>query len=163
MNLNSRSNLKLENCLRSLQIDAWQIDMARASRRYQIKPPGTRTRDKSYLDTWAKREKRLGEITYAQYLKSDEWKEIKAKARTRPFYSQCFICGSKGQLDIHHRSYRFIHSKNPMRDLIALCRNCHECIHWCSRVKRISVRLATNSVVNYYQNCGYLPTDPLYL
>jgi hypothetical protein len=122
-----------------------------------------RRRDKTFLDTWAKREKRLNGLSYEEYLKSDEWREIKAKARLRPFYSQCFICQVKGRLEIHHRSYRFIHSKDPMRDLIALCRNCHECIHWCSKVKRVSVRVATSRVVNYYRNYGILPTDPLYL
>lgn len=92
--------------------------------RMAARPAGSRRRDKTYADTWAKREDKLDGQSYEDYLKSDEWQSIKAIALTRPFYQRCNICGATGRLDIHHTTYKYIHSKQPMRELVALCRDC---------------------------------------
>lgn len=38
--------------------------------------------DKTYSDTWSIRESNLDSIPYEEFLKSDTWKELKAKAKS---------------------------------------------------------------------------------
>lgn len=38
--------------------------------------------DKTYSDTWSTRESNLDSIPYEEFLKSDTWKELKAKAKS---------------------------------------------------------------------------------
>lgn len=111
--------------------------------RMAARPAGSRRRDKTYSDTWAKREIKLGGQSYDDYLKSEEWQTIKATCRTRPFYQKCHICEATGRLDIHHTTYKYIHTKQPMRELVALCRECHDGVHQYAREKNCSVRIAT--------------------
>lgn len=103
--------------------------------------------DKTYLDTWETRNSTL-KISYLDYLNSAEWKEIKRKTLLREHYKKCWICGCSKKLEIHHRSYKWIGTKDCMRGLVAVCRNCHEKIHILAKEKGISVRLATNRLKN---------------
>jgi len=100
--------------------------------------------DQTFEDTWKTRSDRLGGLSYAKYLESQEWREVRAKAAKRPHYQACWHFGSTEGLEIHHRSYKWIGTKHAMRGLVALCRECHQRTHDYAKGNRISVRKATN-------------------
>jgi 5-methylcytosine-specific restriction endonuclease McrA len=60
---------------------------------------------------------------YYKYLKSNQWRE---KRRTAlEFYgNRCGLCGSRYDLEIHHRDYDNIF-KEKIEDLMILCETCH--------------------------------------
>jgi hypothetical protein len=98
--------------------------------------------DITYKDTWETRG--LTPEEYKVYLKSDEWKMIKSNAKKRKHYQKCWICKRKDNLEIHHRSYKWIGTKDCMRGLVAMCRDCHQDVHDYARIYHVSVRIATN-------------------
>ena len=106
-------------------------------------------RDKTHTDTWRHRAVRLGGMEYEAYLKSDEWLQIKAKAATRPYYQQCLKCGSTENLNLHHQTYIYIGTKTPMKELIALCGDCHVQVHRIARDQNIPVRKATRDFLGF--------------
>lgn len=67
-----------------------------------------------------------GKVGYRKYLKSRYWKERKGK-----YWNQhkriCFCCGGRAVL-LHHITYSRL-EKELDKDLIPLCKNCHEVIH----------------------------------
>ena len=70
--------------------------------------------------------------SYEEYLNSAEWKQ-KAKGRARIDNYRCTMCGCEGTmnnpLQCHHITYRNIYNENTYKDLLTLCRNCHESVH----------------------------------
>ena len=77
---------------------------------------------------------------YQGYLKGEHWADVKARFRASKLYTgTCFICGSKGRLDIHHKTYKNI-GKERLTDLVALCRYCHiDCHKLIGKSKRYSL------------------------
>lgn len=63
---------------------------------------------------------------YADYLQTAEWKERRIKCMAR-VGNRCEACGQKPPLDIHHLTYARIF-KEPLEDLMALCRPHHDYI-----------------------------------
>lgn len=107
--------------------------------------------DNSFKDTWKTRYsvlESLGIQRYQDYLNSAEWAQVRTKALKREHYQQCWICESGGKLEIHHRSYKWLGTKDAMRGLVAVCRTCHQQIHDYAKQEGISVRLATNQLKN---------------
>jgi hypothetical protein len=66
-------------------------------------------------------------IEYADYLKSDQWKAVRSRAKFEADMC-CQICGSEYSLDVHHRTYERLGDELP-EDLIVLCNNCHAKFH----------------------------------
>lgn len=62
---------------------------------------------------------------YKKYLKSPAWQK-KRNARLVFDDFTCQKCGAKKDLDVHHLTYRSIYDENVCRDLVTLCRKCHE-------------------------------------
>ena len=62
---------------------------------------------------------------YKLYLRSDAW-DIKRKKVMERDNNQC-ACGSIAEV-VHHKTYLNV-GKEPLSDLIALCRKCHEVYH----------------------------------
>lgn len=99
-------------------------------------PPGFLKRKrrikKRRLKRQLKKSKQIFKVTksnYYQYLKSDQWSKI----RTCFFSSNsdhriCFICGSKKNLQAHHKTYERA-GKERMADLVCLCQDCHNATH----------------------------------
>lgn len=54
-------------------------------------------------------------------------KEIYKKIIDEQHY--CQLCGSTNWLEIHHILYRSQGGNNDERNLIRLCKNCHELVH----------------------------------
>ena len=64
---------------------------------------------------------------YRNYLDSVEWANIKLDLyQTRG--KQCEICGSKSNIQVHHKTYKNIFKEEP-KDLILLCKRCHSKQH----------------------------------
>jgi len=64
---------------------------------------------------------------YKQYLKSDKWKRKRYAVLQRDGF-RCVRCGSKNNLQVHHKTYRNIFNE-PLSDLITLCKKCHKKQH----------------------------------
>ncbi len=108
--------------------------------------------DEIYADTWLRRDINLGQITYEEYLKSDNWNSVKAKANKRLNYKKCEFCDSQ-EVELHHTSYKWIMTREELRVIISLCREHHQEIHDLAKAENISVRLATNQLrIKYKPN-----------
>lgn len=83
---------------------------------------------------------------YYRYLKSPQWKE-KRRFALEFYGNQCGLCGSRYDLEIHHRSYKNIF-RELMEDLMVLCETCHRTHH-----KEITLRKwKGHEPVTYYPN-----------
>lgn len=106
--------------------------------------------DEIYADTWIRRDKNLGQFRYDEYLASDHWKQVKAKASARPNYQKCEFCNSQC-IELHHTSYKWILTEHELRTIISLCRDHHQEIHDLAKSQGISVRVATNTLRKIYK------------
>ena len=70
-----------------------------------------------------------------EYMRSPEWKEIKDSLFKLKDY-KCEVCGSTSHLAAHHVDYDCLFREQP-RDLIVLCRKCHQRITWIRRFSRM--------------------------
>lgn len=64
---------------------------------------------------------------YYEYLKSDKWKLKRDKVMLRD-KNVCQACLTRTATDVHHLTYERIYNE-PLFDLVAICRPCHEKIH----------------------------------
>lgn len=62
--------------------------------------------------------------SYDDYLRSSEWKELRASAITSAG-GKCALCEQTENLQAHHRNYRNIDEPN----LVCLCADCHAKLH----------------------------------
>jgi len=109
--------------------------------------------DYTYADTWIRRESNMIHNTYQEYLASDWWKKIKAKAQRRSrIYSRCNFCCSKENIDLHHTTYKHINTKHELCVIVALCRSCHKEVHETAKKLNISVQIATKVVRKKYSH-----------
>lgn len=65
--------------------------------------------------------------TYENYLLSKEW-QIKRKQKLKQVGNHCQSCGSKNDLQIHHKTYKRIYCERS-KDLIVFCSGCHKKSH----------------------------------
>jgi hypothetical protein len=76
------------------------------------------------------RRSRLSELhnmTYAEYLRTPEWKARRSRVLIRAGH-KCEVCNANGRLEVHHRTYDR-YTQELLNDLIALCRSCHQRHH----------------------------------
>ena len=67
----------------------------------------------------------LKSLDYKNYLESPAWKVKRDKVIERDG-GQC-VCGTQAT-EVHHKTYNNI-GKEPLSDLVALCKECHERVH----------------------------------
>jgi hypothetical protein len=67
-------------------------------------------------------------MEYRTYLESKQWADKRREWFKSHTDASCYQCGTKNQLEIHHRSYKRIGRERPS-DLISLCLKCHADIH----------------------------------
>lgn len=67
-------------------------------------------------------------MNYKDYLKSDEWQNKRKLVIIRDWW-RCKCCNSTKQLNVHHRTYKTIHTPEEINDLTLLCNRCHSLIH----------------------------------
>lgn len=68
--------------------------------------------------------------SYADYLKSKHWENIRAWFRGTKARKHCYICGGREKLNLHHKTYKNL-GKERWIDLVYLCERCH---HYCHRL-----------------------------
>ena len=64
-----------------------------------------------------------GKDAYAEYLKTDTWKTIRAQ-RLAMDNEECVLCGEKAK-NVHHRRYPKKWGTETVKDLVSLCDKCH--------------------------------------
>jgi Zn finger protein HypA/HybF involved in hydrogenase expression len=70
----------------------------------------------------------LATMPYYEYLQTPEWAERRRRAMKRAGF-RCQVCNAYGvQLNVHHRTYEHRGDERD-KDLITLCRTCHEIFH----------------------------------
>jgi len=65
--------------------------------------------------------------TYLEYLQSPHWKRFRKMALADRHYA-CERCKAQGGLEIHHKHYDHL-GHESLRDVLVLCRACHEDEH----------------------------------
>jgi hypothetical protein len=84
-----------------------------------------KTNQWSYLLKYIRAQK----ISYDDYLKTAHWKDVRKKYWNGKLHNKtCYVCGSKNNLQVHHKSYRRI-GHEYLRDLCLLCNACHKETH----------------------------------
>ncbi len=87
--------------------------------------------NKTNWEWYVERLNLLGFRNYKQYLASAHWKAQKEKfyaLQEKPYH--CFLCGSyDGNFNVHHKTYKRIGMENMKKDLLLLCRECHQKTH----------------------------------
>jgi hypothetical protein len=74
--------------------------------------------------------KHIRAMNYNDFLDTPYWKAIARYVKYRSGY-KCRLCGSKENLNVHHRSYEF-HGQELQKwdtELICICKRCHEKHH----------------------------------
>lgn len=103
--------------------------------------------------------KRKGQ--YVRYLASGHWKQLRHKAFKRDGF-QCILCGSKTNLNGHHKKYRRDLDKCTVDDIETLCLKCHEAHHLRKReFRKINRQLRLTTIILYYSAEG-CPDPPLW-
>lgn len=70
----------------------------------------------------------LSAMPYSEYLKTDHWKDLSAKAKTEAG-NRCQLCNSGDKaLHTHHRTYER-RGCEDLKDLVVLCGDCHAKFH----------------------------------
>ena len=75
---------------------------------------------------------------YTAYMQSAKWRKKAERIKKRD-KGQCQICLAQDGLEVHHKTYKNLYHE-PLSDLIALCRDCHEAITSSIRSRRYAKR-----------------------
>lgn len=72
---------------------------------------------------------RINSLPYNEFLSTPYWKIISQKKKKEALW-KCQLCGNKGSLATHHRTYE-IHGREHecLKDLVVLCNGCHSKFH----------------------------------
>lgn len=66
---------------------------------------------------------------YLEYINSEKWQEVRKRFFSSKFDQFCYVCHrSDVSLDLHHKTYKRL-GDEYLRDLILLCRKCHQLTH----------------------------------
>ena len=61
-------------------------------------------------------------MRYEEYLKTNRWK--KRRKKVKKLYRRCMYCGSKENLEVHHRHLSTVGRENIYTDLSLFCKIC---------------------------------------
>ncbi len=61
-------------------------------------------------------------MRYEEYLKTNRWK--KRRKKVKRLYRRCMVCGSKENLEVHHRHLNTVGRENIYTDLSLFCKTC---------------------------------------
>lgn len=94
----------------------------------------------------------LGFAFYGDYLKSDEWAEIRARKLAR--HPECMLCNKPAEV-VHHLDYEMgtlLGLQNS--SLVCLCHACHELIEVDSKGRKRSLKLANTELYRLAEELG---------
>lgn len=114
---------------------------------------------KESIDGFHRRLKMLGFPSYKHYLESEHWFEVRQQyQRERPW--ECGFCGSKHNLQLHHRTYENLGAEQAfLWQLIPLCERHHTAVHRWSRRHRATVAKATRVLLARSKRKPRAPKD----
>lgn len=75
----------------------------------------------------------MNNFIYETYLNSPEW-AVKRELRLGIDKYTCQECGSRHNLEVHHRTYKNIGNEDVLNDLLTLCTHCHRDLSALSRI-----------------------------
>ena len=99
-------------------------------------------------------------ITYQEYLKSDHWKNIRRRYFRSKLYKGCYICGSRTNIQIHHKTYKRF-GREWLNDLLALCTDCHKEVHEYHQKNPQRVLYAVAKKVKKVRNMARLTSEQI--
>ena len=102
-------------------------------------------KETEYKHTWLIRDEKIPK--YNEYLESDEWQTIKARLRAIKKYQKCRACGKTRGIQLHHKTYKFVHTTKEESGIVPLCGKCHRKTHEYAKKKNVSVIRATRYVI----------------
>ncbi len=79
---------------------------------------------------------RMTSKKYADYLASDHWKLVRDKRLQMDNY-RCWCCDKKAT-QVHHITYDRV-GREPMSDVISVCKTCHSAIHQIEKTEKVSL------------------------
>lgn len=82
---------------------------------------------KKWQSTLGQALRRAGYKSYAEYLRSDHWRDLRNRYYESKLSSRCYVCGSRG-VDLHHKTYKRL-GQEYLWDLVPLCRGHHQAAH----------------------------------
>lgn len=88
-------------------------------------------------------------LSYTQYLSSKKWKQKRNEVIN--LQKSCQSCGSKENLQVHHKTYRNIGNELP-EDLLLLCNSCHRKEHGLPDASEKFVKLYTSPSKIFFKN-----------
>lgn len=72
---------------------------------------------------------------YADYIRSKAWQQVRRRFWASRLPKECYCYGwLDGPKDLHHRTYKNLGREN-LRDLVPLCRDCHDRVHEMARYR----------------------------
>lgn len=73
---------------------------------------------------------RVPGLGYDEYIKSNAWKQKRAKYWLSKLPKTCFVCGAARHpgMHLHHRTYKNFGNERLM-DLVPICQQCHNLVH----------------------------------
>ena len=99
---------------------------ARAARHRQEKT-ARKQANRTILDSYTK--EALRAMPYPEFLESDYWRTVRKIVLSRDKH-RCTDCATDRNLQVHHLSYRHHGAEHRnLKDLVTLCRPCHEKRH----------------------------------
>lgn len=87
------------------------------------------------------RENELAAMSYAEYLQTPEWRELRCKA-IEWAQDRCQVCYSTERLEVHHRCYGW-RGHESQANLIVLCHHCHELFHLVNWKTELPIEVAS--------------------
>ena len=85
-----------------------------------------------------RRKNRISKKRHAEYMGSAKWQEVrsryyKSKLWTKLLDRKCYCCQQKKPCDLHHKTYKRFENEK-LKDLVAICRDCHNEVHEIERL-----------------------------
>jgi hypothetical protein len=74
-------------------------------------------------------------IAYRDYLRTCHWESVRNRYKGSNLEQYCIACGAE-RYELHHLVYDRLWCELP-GDLIALCRECHERMHWFLETRKV--------------------------
>ena len=69
------------------------------------------------------------ENKYYKYMQSSAWLKTKRAQIYNDLGSSCEICSSSSNIEMHHNNYKYLFNEKPTRDIVVLCKDCHQRVH----------------------------------
>ena len=96
---------------------------------------------------------------YKEYLTSDHWIKTRRRAGAQ-LGSRCEICDSNKEIEAHHNNYSNLGKEDPKRDLVLLCRKCHNRFHSIITPDALSPRTRRRSKASERKACSLCSRRP---